>query len=263
MTAHIAVNWTRWWWGSTGTVVAVMVLGLDTATSATVVGVLRDDGVVFEARHDPEAGERPGHATRLLGLVDEALGAAALDLGDVGRIAVGVGPGSFTGLRIGIATARGLAQGTGAELVGVSSLRALAAGAGEASRPVAAVLDARRGEVFAAAWMGDTELMAPAARSPEACAKALAALARDAPPGGPASPRPTGPAVTPLALGDGAIRFRSDLQPAGAEIPPDGDPLHRIAGRHVCRLGAGAHPEGIDAVVPDYRRAPDAQPRQA
>jgi tRNA threonylcarbamoyladenosine biosynthesis protein TsaB len=88
--------------------------------------------------------------------------------------------------------------------------------------------------------------MPPAALAPQALAEALRAL--DTP---------------PLALGDGAIRFRSDLQPAGAEIPPDGDPLHRIAGRHVCRLGAGAHPEGIDAVVPDYRRAPDAQPRQA
>jgi tRNA threonylcarbamoyladenosine biosynthesis protein TsaB len=224
----------------------VTVLGLDTATPATVAGVLRLDGVVFEARHDPDPGERPGHATRLLGLVDEVLDAADLELGAVGRIAVGVGPGSFTGLRIGIATARGLAQATAAELVGVSSLRALAAGVAEAGRPVAAVVDARRGEVFAGAWMGETEVMETAALSPEACAQALADLAQ-----------------SPVALGDGAVRFRNDLQPAGVEIPPDDDPLHRIAARHVCRLGVTAHPAGIDAVVPDYRRAPDAKPRQA
>jgi tRNA threonylcarbamoyladenosine biosynthesis protein TsaB len=220
------------------------VLGFDTATPATAVGVLRDDGAVFEARHDPEPGERPGHATRLLGLVDEVLEAAGIRLDDVERIAVGVGPGSFTGLRIGIATARGLAQGTGAELVGVSTLRALAEGAVEPGRPVVAVLDARRGEAFAAAWDGDTELMPPAALAPQALAEALRAL--DTP---------------PLALGDGAIRFRADLEPAGAAIPPDDDQLHRVTARHVCRLGAAAPSAGIAAVVPDYRRLPDAQAR--
>jgi len=219
------------------------VLGFDTATAATVVGVLRDDGVVFEGRHDPEPDERPGHATRLLGLVDEVLEAAGVVLPDVERIAVGVGPGSFTGLRIGIATARGLAQGTGAELVGVSTLRALALGV-EAPRPVVAVLDARRGEAFAAAWNGDTELMPPAALAPTALAEALREL--------PASP---------LAIGDGAIRFRADLEPAGAAIPPDDDQLHRVTARHVCRLGAAVQPAGIAAVVPDYRRLPDAQAR--
>ena len=221
------------------------VLGFDTATPATVVGLLRDDGVGFEGRHDPALGERPGHATRLLGLVDEVLAAAETALGEVDRIAVGVGPGSFTGLRIGIATARALAQGTGAELAGVSSLRALALNAAEAARPVAAVIDARRGEVFAAAWIGDKEVMPPAALAPLALAEALRGL------GAPS-----------LALGDGALRFRHDLEPAGAEIPPDDDPLHRVAGRHVCRLGAGAEPAGVDAVVPDYLRLPDAEARR-
>lgn len=221
------------------------VLGLDTATPATVVAVLRGDGVAFEARHDPEPGERPGHATRLLGLVDDVLAAAEVELADVGRIAVGVGPGSFTGLRIGIASARGLAQGTGAELVGVSTLRALAENAPLAGRPVLAAIDARRGEVFAAAWMGETEMMAPAALAPDALASAISEM-EEAP---------------PLAIGDGALRFREDLEPAGAQIPPDGDPLHRVSARHVCRLGAGAEPAGIDAVVPDYLRPPDAEVR--
>lgn len=227
------------------------ILGLDTATPATVAGVLRDDGVAFEARHDPVPGERPGHATRLLALVDEVLAAARMELAGVTRIAVGVGPGSFTGLRIGIASARGLAQATGAELVGVSSLRALAAGA-DPRRAVAAVVDARRGEVFTGAWIGDTEVMAPAALPPDRLAHALRELAAA-----------TADVVAPpLAVGDGALRFRADLEPAGAEIPPDDDPLHRVAARHVCRLGAGAEPAGIEAVVPDYRRPPDAQARR-
>ncbi len=234
----------------------MIVLGLDTATPATVVGLLRADGVAFEGRHDPAAGERPGHATRLLGLVDEVLASAGVRLDEVTRIAAGVGPGSFTGLRIGIATARGLAQATGAELVGVSTLRALAVGAAGQDRPVAAILDARRGEVFAAAWIGDTEVMSPAAVAPETLAEALDALARPAPRSGGASAPP------PLAIGDGALRFRDELEPAGADIPPDDDPLHRVAGRHVCHLGARAEPAGTDAVVPDYLRLPDAEARK-
>jgi tRNA threonylcarbamoyladenosine biosynthesis protein TsaB len=216
------------------------VLGLDTATPATVAGVLRRDGEMFEARHDPAPDERPGHATHLLGLLDRALGAAGLGLAELDRVAVGVGPGSFTGLRIGVATARGLAQGAGIELAPVSTLRALAAAA--PASPVAAVLDARRGEVFAAAWEGGRELLAPAALTPEALAQTLSRL------------RPA-----PLALGDGALRFRGTLQAAGADVPPEADPLHRLAARRICELGAQAVAAGRDAVLPHYLRRPDAE----
>jgi tRNA threonylcarbamoyladenosine biosynthesis protein TsaB len=221
----------------------VNVLGLDTATPATVAGVLRADGEVFEARHDPAEGERPGHATRLLGLAEEVLGAAGLEPADLDRVAVGVGPGSFTGLRIGVATARGLAQGWGADLVGVSTLRALAAGVPAGT--VAAVVDARRGEAFAAAWRDGDELMAVGAFAPGELADRLATLG---------SPL--------LAVGDGALRFRAELEAAGIAIPPPGDPLHRVSGRHVCRLGSEAEPAGRDAVLPDYVRLPDAEARR-
>jgi tRNA threonylcarbamoyladenosine biosynthesis protein TsaB len=219
------------------------VLGLDTATPATVAGILRADGECFEARHDPEEGERPGHATRLLELVDTVLAAAGLRSGDVDRVAVGIGPGSFTGLRIGIATARGLAQGWDVDLVGVSTLRALAAGVEAPS--VAAVIDARRGETFAAAWRDGEEVLAPAALAPEALAGALAAI----------DPKP-------LAVGDGALRFRAILESAGAGVPPDGDPLHRVSARQVCRLGAEARTAERDAVLPHYLRLPDAETRR-
>jgi tRNA threonylcarbamoyladenosine biosynthesis protein TsaB len=127
--------------------------------------------------------------------------------------------------------------------VGVSTLRALALGAEAPS--VAAVIDARRGEAFAAAWRDGEELLAPAALAPEALAEALAAI----------EPRP-------LAVGDGALRFRAILESAGAGIPPDGDPLHRVSARQVCRLGAEARTAERDAVLPHYLRLPDAETRR-
>jgi tRNA threonylcarbamoyladenosine biosynthesis protein TsaB len=210
-----------------------VILGIDTATPATVVGLLRADGSVDERRDDPPAGERPRHAERVLALVGAVVG----DWAGVERIAVGVGPGGFTGLRIGIATARALAQARGLPLVPVSSLRALATGAG-ADRPVAAVIDARRGEAFVAVYRGDEVLREPAALGPEALAEA-AALA--------------------LAVGDGALRFRDVLEQAGAVVPSDGDAVHRIGAAALCRLGAAGTP--ADQVLPDYRREPDARPR--
>ncbi len=122
----------------------MIVLGLDTATPSTVAGVLVDDAV-FEVRDDPAPGARPAHAGRLLAAAEEALEAAGVGWEALDRLAVGVGPGSFTGLRIGIATARALAQARGLPMVGVSTLEALARGAGDAPLVLAA-LDARRGE---------------------------------------------------------------------------------------------------------------------
>ena len=223
----------------------MIVLGLDTATAATVAGVLDRSGAVTEVRDDPEPGVRPAHAGRLLGAAEAALERAGLGWEDVERIAVGVGPGSFTGLRIGIATARALAQGRGLPLVGVSSLEALALGAGDAAPLVLAVLDARRGEAFAAAWRGRALVMPAAALSPEALVERVGRLRGAA-----------------LAVGDGAVRFRGPLEAAGALVPPDEDGAHRLRAEHVCRLGAAGDPTDRDALLPDYLREPDAVPRQ-
>ena len=145
---------------------AMIVLGLDTATSATVVGLRLADGRTLQGRDDPDARQRPGHTTRLLPLANDLLVEADIDWPQVERIAIGVGPGTFTGLRIGIATARGLAQSLGVELVGVSSLRALANGASQEAPRVLAAIDARRGEVFIAAYDAGQELIAPSGRLP-------------------------------------------------------------------------------------------------
>ena len=105
---------------------AVRILAFDTATRATTVALELADGELLEARDDPAPGERPRHAATLLPLADELLDRAGLGFADLELIAVGIGPGTFTGLRIGIATARALAQALSIPIVGVSTLQSLA-----------------------------------------------------------------------------------------------------------------------------------------
>ncbi len=206
-------------------------LAFDTATPATVVALVAGDARA-ELRHDPEPGERPGHAAQLLALAARLLDAAGLRFADLERIAVGTGPGTFTGLRIGVATARALAQGTEAELVGVSTLAALATAAPHDGGTLA-VLDARRGEAFVGG------AVPPAAVTPEILAKTV---------------RPG-----MLAVGDGAVRFRAVLEPCGATVPADGSPLHRVSALSVADLAANAPPAGREGVTPEYLRLPDAE----
>jgi len=167
----------------------VLILGLDTATRATVAALVRvgdgDHGALeLEARDDPPPGSRPQHATRLLGLAAEVLDHARLGWEAVDRIAVGIGPGTFTGLRIGVASARALARARDVELVGVSTLQSVALNAAptaarQDAEAVLAVLDARRGEAFVAGWPTErtgapaAELISPRACGPEALADVM------------------------------------------------------------------------------------------
>ncbi|MET0604119.1 MAG: tRNA (adenosine(37)-N6)-threonylcarbamoyltransferase complex dimerization subunit type 1 TsaB, partial [Baekduia sp.] len=146
-----------------------MILALDTATPATVVGVAAPDGTLLAARrHDPAAGEKPGHTTQLLPLAHAALTEAGASWSDLTRIGAGVGPGTFTGIRIGVATARALAQGLDVETVALSTLHALALGAVRGNGPVLAILDARRGEAYLAAYdPAGAQVLAPSAWGPE------------------------------------------------------------------------------------------------
>jgi tRNA threonylcarbamoyladenosine biosynthesis protein TsaB len=230
----------------------VNVLGLDTATAATAVALRLGDGSTAERRDDPPPGAHPGHATRLLAMARELLADAGLAWQQLDRIAVGVGPGTFTGLRVGIATARGLAQSLSAELVGVGSLGALALPALAGRATVLAVIDARRGEVFAAAYRAAAlrapiELLAPRALAPQDVGGQLAAVRGDA----------DGPLC---AVGDGAQRYRHALEAAGLAVPPDASPLHAVSAAAVCELGALAPAAGATGrVEPDYRRRPDAE----
>ena len=227
-----------------------MILALDTATPATVVGVARPDGtLVAERRHDPAPGERPGHGPMLLALAAQALDQAGVAWADLTRLGVGVGPGTFTGLRIGVATARALAQGLGdVAIAPVSTLHALAVAArdDDPAAPVLAVLDARRGEAFVAAYdAAGAQLLSPTAWRPEQFA-GVAVL-------GPGPWR---------AVGDGAIRFRADLEAAGVTVADDASALNRVSAAALCRLAAEGPTVERDALVPEYVRSPDATPRR-
>jgi tRNA threonylcarbamoyladenosine biosynthesis protein TsaB len=218
------------------------VLGFDTSTAAAAIAVAFGDDTVFEESIGPGADGRPRHAIDLLPAIEEGV-AAAGGWSQIDRIAVGLGPGSFTGLRLGIATARGLAQSTGTPLAGVDSLWALADGARErlegGSGPVLAVGDARRGQVYAVLYAADGEPTAPA------LVGAPAAIAE----GGAGA----------MAVGEGAVAYRGIFEAAGAEVPADNDPAHRLWGRHVCRLGAAVATVSGDELTPIYLRPPDAE----
>jgi tRNA threonylcarbamoyladenosine biosynthesis protein TsaB len=223
-----------------------VVIGFDTATDDTTVALVRDGELLSETTVGPSSeGGRPDHATQLM----TELEAAATACGGweaVDRLAVGVGPGSFTGLRIGIATGRALAQALDIPLAGVGSLAALARGISahdEGGRSALAVLDARRGEVFAALHdAAGLVVWEPFVATPVELAERVAGLAE-----------------TPLAAGSGALRFRSELQGSGAEIPDDADGVHRVAARNICAIGALGTGSDPREVTPVYLRKPDAE----
>ena len=219
------------------------VLGFDTATALVTVAVADGDDVLAEAEHGPDEAGRPRASELLLDEIESQVATAGgWEL--IERLAVGIGPGSFTGLRIGIATARALAQGRGLPIAGVATVDALGRGIREVhpEESALATLDARRGETFAALY--DTEgerAWGPEVLTPEALAE-----------------RAAGAKPPPLAAGDGSVRFREQLEAAGVRVADPEDPVHRVAARHVCALGAQEQAREPAAVEPLYLRAPDA-----
>jgi tRNA threonylcarbamoyladenosine biosynthesis protein TsaB len=220
----------------------VTLLGLDTSTAASSACVLRDDGESFEVVAEPaRLSAGPGHARELMPAVAEVMERAGVGFGDLESIAVGVGPGGFTGLRIGIVTARALASAGGLQLRPVSSLAALAQGMdGPLRLPL---IDARRGEVFGALHDADGKTVWP----PFAAAPAdVAARVRDA-------------GFSVRAAGDGSIRFRRVLEAAAIGVDADESRSHVVRALHVCRLAQTVPGEPPEAVLPEYLRAPDAK----
>ena len=222
----------------------VRIIGFDTATEDTVVGALDGDRVAFEFRGSPPEGGRPSHSADLAGAIEEA--AIALGGWDrVERLAVGVGPGTFTGLRIGIATAHGIRLSSPIEVVPVCTLTSLSAGieapAGGSRIPV---LDARREEVFLAAYdEAGRELIEPSVGPPSELFGTVVASVPD-----------------PVAAGPGALRFRSDLEEAGLITPDPESREHRLSGTAVCRSGIARRPSPLkEPIEPIYLRAPDAE----
>lgn len=240
-------------------------LALDTATRATAVAWQSADGEpALEARDDPPVGERPRHTTCLLPLIADVLERSGASWEQVERIAVGVGPGTFTGLRIGIATARALGQALAVPLVAVSTLESLAVSVDQAyprsnhahphandpPEAVVSVLDARRGEVFAAAWSlagrGRVPLFGVRALKPEQLAELLATSEQLVP-------------ERTLAVGEGALAFRDILESSGVAIPEGGSECHRVTACAHCRLAWSLPARHPNDVHPCYVRLPDAE----
>ena len=223
------------------------VLGFDTSTSVTTVAVVDAKGAQIAQRNTtPDPDQRPAHASDLLVAIEQCVeGAGGWD--GIGRIGVGVGPGSYTGVRVSVSTGRALAQASGKEVVGVSSLAALALGVTDdpvaAERPSMPVIDARRDEAFVAVFdTGRSEIIAPSCVTPNRFAEVIGRL--DPP---------------PLAAGDGALRFAEDLEAAGAEVLNPESPSHSISAVNICRLALEAEPARVEAIEPIYLREPDAR----
>jgi tRNA threonylcarbamoyladenosine biosynthesis protein TsaB len=197
----------------------VLTLAFDTATSAATAALVRDETVL---------GERVSRAVSVLEDADELLREAGVEQRDLTGLVVGTGPGSFTGLRLGLAAARGLAFALELPVAGVSTLWALAAG----SPGALPVIDAGRREIFV------LDGREPAVRKPQE-------LELD--PG-------------TMCVGDGALRYRAVLESAGAEIPPDDDERHLPRARFHAALARDFGP--ADEVEPLYLRVPDAEQKK-
>lgn len=213
-------------------------LAIDTATAACAVA-LRVDGETFD--HAPAPGrmlERPAHAKELLPAIESLCNESGTELAELTSIAVGVGPGAFTGLRIGVSTARAIATANGLGLVPVSSLETLIAGGGT-DQTVIAMIDARRNEVFYRVGEGPDSLASPA----ETLSVVRDAVARG----------------SVLAIGDGALKFREQLFALGAEVPSGDDDRHVVNATMMLDIAASQTPLAPEAVTPNYIRAPDAK----
>lgn len=233
----------------------MLILALDSSTGVVTVAVARagEDAPGAGASRREVLAEisvpSRGASETLLPAAHAALNLAGMDLGEMERILVGVGPGTFTGIRIALAAARALALATGAALSKNSTLNALAAPASlEAGNPdVLAVLDAKRRQVFAQYFAGDGASGEILCAAPGELAAQL--LVRE-----------ESREKDMLLVGDGAVRYREDLSGLG-RIPTDASPLHRAtATGHV--LSADLAPVPAREVVPLYVREPDAELRR-
>jgi tRNA threonylcarbamoyladenosine biosynthesis protein TsaB len=194
----------------------LLILAFDTATDVATSALVWDGEVL---------GEQRSRALTVLEDVDALLRRGGVRDSQLEGLVVGTGPGSFTGLRMGLAAARSLAFALDLPVAGVTTLAALAAGTPDA-RPV---IDARRREVFTVV-AGEPAVLPPAE------------LALD--PG-------------TVCVGDGAVRYRSLLEQAGADVPPDDDEAHVPRARFHAALANDFGP--AELVEPVYLRAPDAE----
>jgi tRNA threonylcarbamoyladenosine biosynthesis protein TsaB len=223
----------------------VIVVGIDTSTPQVSVAVGTETSILGRIQIAGTA--RQESVTPAL---HQLLAWTGVDLAQVGGFAVGVGPGLFTGLRVGVETAKTLAQVTGAPLLAISSIDALAYAVRHTERTIVAVIDGRRKEVFTARYRavpgGVVRLTEPAVQRPDGLAAELEAVQDEM-----------------LAVGDGAILYRDVLRSVGprvgfasaAEAHPDAAALVELAAPRFVR----EEHDAVFDVVPIYLRKSDAE----
>lgn len=154
----------------------MILLAIDTAGADCAAGLYDMAGRKMLAEVSEEIGK--GHAEKLMAIIDLALERAGRDMADIGRVAVTIGPGSFTGIRVGVAAARGFGLALSCPVVGVSTLEVLAAASArnEGESNILAAMDAKRGEVYAQVFGPDNEPVTPPVVLTPGAAAALAGL---------------------------------------------------------------------------------------
>jgi tRNA threonylcarbamoyladenosine biosynthesis protein TsaB len=221
----------------------MLILALDTTTRAGSTALVRDGAVLLERAGNPSQ----THGQRLPGDLRRVLDETGVALNDVDLFAVAAGPGSFTGLRVGIATMQGLAMASGRRVVPVSTLEALARAAPGGAGHVAAWMDAQRGEVFAALYAPDgrSRLIEPSAAPPADTIERW---------------KPRLPAGLMMFVGDGALRYREVIADTFGDRATIVEPLPPLAG-FVGRIASDDPSRAVvpHAVVPIYIRRPDAE----
>lgn len=224
------------------------ILAIDTTTFLGSIALVEDALLVAAT----QMGTKVTYSERLIASIDHLLEGAEWNLSEVDLIATAVGPGSFTGLRIGIATAKGLALAASKPLVGASSLEVIAYGGQSYDGPVVAVIDARRDEVYAAAYLFDRgemseRIMDETVMSPDALCDVLVKMNG-----------------TPLLIGDGVRRYgHLFAERAGDRMVTMHDSLNFPHAAYLAHIARDRHlREGADDLVnlaPNYIRLSDAE----
>ncbi|MCU1345838.1 MAG: peptidase family protein [Acidimicrobiia bacterium] len=222
----------------------MLILGIESATQQVGCAIGGHEGVI--ALFESCKGRR--HAETLVPAIDFVRRQACIDLEEISVVAVDIGPGLFTGLRVGMATAKSIAHALRVPMIGISSLDLLAFPVRHTNRLIAAIVDARRGELFYAFYRqvpgGVQRVSEPALGTPDDVAAELETLRDDV-----------------LCIGDGALRYRERLERRGVEFAeqwlahPSAAPLVQLAHARALRE---------DWVLPSrleplYLRRPDAE----
>lgn len=220
------------------------VLGIDTSSNVATVAVIDDDRIIAEYTLN----FKKTHSERLMPMIDEMLSSCGVAISDIDLFGVSVGPGSFTGLRIGVATAKGLAQATGKKIVPVGTLEAMAYNLPYCEHLIIPIMDARRNQVYTGTYIWDEEgfreIEAPDAISIEECLENCGNL------------------LDVVFIGDGVPVFKSIIKEKlgdRAKFVPAGSSLQRAASVASLALKKADEAVTCHEITPFYIRKSQAE----